>query len=180
MPGCIQGSRLRRKRNRSGKSPCPTRIKKTPGLEKGRKPGPGAGRMRANQQELFGGKNAREMISVLFAARNSIYKTIPGLDVWDEDRDALKWPGGNPGIFHPPCRLFSQIAYLAKSAPQEEKQLGYWSVDAVRKNGGVLEQPANSSLWRECEIAMPGSSDGDGFSISVPQFWFGHKARKNT
>jgi len=136
--------------------------------------------MRANQQELFGGKNAREMISVLFAARNSIYKTIPGLDVWDEDRDALKWPGGNPGIFHPPCRLFSQIAYLAKSAPQEEKQLGYWSVDAVRKNGGVLEQPANSSLWRECEIAMPGSSDGDGFSISVPQFWFGHKARKNT
>src|SRR5208282_4230466 len=106
----------------------------------------------ASQQKLFGGKNAREMISVLFAARNSVYKTIPGLDVWDEDRNALKWPGGNPGIFHPPCRLWSRWLRHFSTAPIAEKELALWSVEQVRANGGVLEHPACSLLWDEAQL----------------------------
>jgi len=120
------------------------------------------------------------MISVLFAARDSIYKTIPGLDVWDEDRDALLWPGGNPGIFHPPCRLFSKwMRHFSKAEPIE-KNLARWSVGRVRENGGVLEHPACSLLWNEMHLPKPGSHDRFGLSIAVRQQWFGHKAEKAT
>jgi hypothetical protein len=45
-------------------------------------------------------------VAVLFARADSIYKTLAGCDVWDEARDALKWPGGAPIIAHPPCRAW--------------------------------------------------------------------------
>jgi hypothetical protein len=120
------------------------------------------------------------MISILFAARNSVYKTIPGLDVWDEERDALNWPGGNPGIFHPPCRLWSKWMRHFSNAPQSEKQLGRWSVDMIRRNGGVLEHPACSTLWEDKELPLPGKSDSWGISIAIYQQWFGHAAQKAT
>jgi len=119
------------------------------------------------------------LISVLFAARNSIYKTIPGLDVWDEDRDALKWPGGNPGIFHPPCRLFCAMKHLS-TAPIAEKHLAYWSIKQVREWGGILEHPAHSTLWEEKNLPKPGKKDIHGFTFSVDQFWFGHPGIKRT
>lgn len=40
-------------------------------------------------------------IAVLFARHDSVYKTLPGCDVWDKERNALNWPGGCAGIFHP-------------------------------------------------------------------------------
>ena len=120
------------------------------------------------------------LVSVLFAARDSIYKTIPGLDVWDIDRDALNWPGGNRGIFHPPCRLWSKWLRHLSTAPPEEKNLALWSVEQVRKEGGILEHPACSLLWDEAEIPKPGTGDKYGFSIALYQQWFGHKAQKAT
>jgi hypothetical protein len=119
------------------------------------------------------------MISILFAARNSVYKTIPGLDVWDEERDALNWPGGNPGIFHPPCRLWSRLAHMS-TAPESEKELAFWSVEQVRKWGGVLEHPALSKLWDKARLPFPERRDQYGFTILIDQFWFGHRARKPT
>jgi hypothetical protein len=118
-------------------------------------------------------------VSVLFAARDSVYKTIPGLDVWDEDRDALNWPGGNPGIFHPPCRLFSRLRHLS-TAPESEKHLAHWSVFKVRRYGGVLEHPAHSRLWDEALLPSPGQSDNYGFSYDLDQYWFGHSGKKRT
>jgi hypothetical protein len=120
------------------------------------------------------------MISVLFAARDSVYKTLPDLDVWDEDRDALKWPGGNRGIFHPPCRLWSRWMRQFSTAPIEEKEYAFWSVDQVRRWGGVLEHPACSLLWDEAKLPKPGRGDKHGFSIALYQQWFGHKAQKAT
>ena len=43
------------------------------------------------------------MIAILFARKDSVYKAMPGLDVYDFERDALTWPGGAPLIAHPPC-----------------------------------------------------------------------------
>ena len=120
------------------------------------------------------------MISVLFAARDSVYKTLPDIDVWDEERDALKWPGGNPGIFHPPCRLWSKwMRHFAKAAPKE-KELALWSVEQVRRYGGVLEHPACSMLWKQASLPLPGRRDRCGLSIALRQQWFGHKAEKAT
>jgi hypothetical protein len=120
------------------------------------------------------------MISVLFAARDSVYKTIDGLDVWDEDRNALKWPGGNPGIFHPPCRLWSKWMRHFSKAPESEKELAIWAVEKVRKYGGVLEHPACSRLWKQEALPKPGSRDQWGLSIALYQQWFGHSAQKAT
>jgi hypothetical protein len=120
------------------------------------------------------------VISVLFAARNSIYKTIPDLDVWDEDRNALNWPGGNPGIFHPPCRLWSKWMRHFSTAPESEKELARWSVRMVRQHGGVIEHPACSVLWEDQRLPVPGKSDLWGISIAILQQWFGHKAKKAT
>jgi hypothetical protein len=120
------------------------------------------------------------MISVLFAARDSVYKTLPDVDVWDEDRNALKWPGGNPGVFHPPCRLWSKWMHHFSKAPETEKAYALWSVDKVRQFGGVLEHPACSLLWNEASLPKPGTGDQHGFSVAVYQQWFGHKAQKAT
>lgn len=118
-------------------------------------------------------------VSVLFAARDSVYKRFPGLDVWDEERDALNWPGGNPAVFHPPCRLFCMLRKFS-TAPEAEKELAYWSVGQVRKWGGVLEHPAHSTLWEDCNLPKPGKWDGYGFTYGTDQWWFGNPGRKRT
>ena len=125
------------------------------------------------------------MISILFVAKNSVYKTMTDsvgepLDCWDEERDAMKWPGGNPIVAHPPCRLFCKLKHLS-TAPKSEKHLAHFAVQKVREFGGVLEHPAHSSLWKEAGLPRPGRYDEyGGFTFSVDQFWFGHQARKAT
>ncbi len=37
-------------------------------------------------------------VAVLFARADSHYKALPGSDVWDAERDALRWPGGCPVV----------------------------------------------------------------------------------
>lgn len=120
------------------------------------------------------------MVSVLFARSDSIYKTLPDCDVWDIERDALKWPGGNPIVAHPPCRAWGQMKHFAK--PREgERDLAIWAIEQIREWGGVLEHPAQSELWPFMNLPMPGRRDVlGGFSIWISQFWFGHKADKPT
>lgn len=49
------------------------------------------------------------MVAVLFARRDSIYKLMPWANVYDDQRDALTWPGGTPVIAHPPCREWGRL-----------------------------------------------------------------------
>lgn len=118
------------------------------------------------------------MISVLFVSKNSVYKTL-GVDCWDEDRDALKWAGGNSVVAHPPCRLFSALKHMSR-APESEKELAYWALEQVRQWGGVLEHPARSKLWEEKGLPLPGRRDEWGWTLCVSQYWFGHKGEKAT
>lgn len=46
-------------------------------------------------------------VAVLFARADSIYKGLPGVDVYDADRDARTFPGGCPVVAHPPCRAWA-------------------------------------------------------------------------
>lgn len=118
-------------------------------------------------------------VAILFARRDSIYKTIPGCDVYDEDRDARTFPGGMPVVAHPPCRLWGCMSALS-TAPPEEKNLARFAVDQVRKWGGVLEHPAHSKLWVDKSLPTPGFPRRDEFALSVAQYWWGHKAEKWT
>ncbi len=126
-----------------------------------------------------------QSVAVLCAARRSVYKDIPGCDVYDIDRDARTFPGRMPVIAHPPCRFWS--AYCAHQAraknPEAEKSLGIWCAFQVRQWGGVLEQPAHSRLWNACHLPKPnvtGRPNEDGFSIELPQYWFGDSREKST
>ncbi len=37
-------------------------------------------------------------MSALFVRHDSVYKTLPDVDAWDEERDARSWPGGTPVV----------------------------------------------------------------------------------
>jgi hypothetical protein len=119
-------------------------------------------------------------IAVLFARSDSVYKNIEGVDVWDKERDARNYSDLMPIVGHPPCRGWGRLRQFAKPEPGE-KELAVMSVDVIRKNGGVLEHPAGSTLWKHCDLPKPGNSDSfGGFTIQVLQFWWGHKAAKST
>jgi len=117
--------------------------------------------------------------AVLFVRRDSDYKTMD-CDVYDIDRDARTFRGGQSVVAHPPCRLWSTLRAFS-TAPIEEKELAVLAVDQVRQWGGVLEHPINSTLWSH--IPLPDRLDVDawgGFTIPIAQWWFGHRAAKWT
>lgn len=120
------------------------------------------------------------MVSVLFACQDSNYKELHGVDAWDIERDALKWPGGNPIVAHPPCRAWASLRHCAKPRPGE-KEYALWAIEQVRKWGGVLEHPRRTTLWKVAGLPEVGAIDEHGgFTIVVDQFWWGHRAQKST
>jgi hypothetical protein len=134
------------------------------------------------------------MVTVLFARSDSVYKTMPGIDVWDKDRDARLWPGGNPVVAHPPCRAWARLRAQARPR-DDEKALALFAVAQVQRFGGVLEHPAGSTLWQAANLPrLPTNrlkyarSEADktavgsaiGWTLPIEQHWWGHLARKHT
>ena len=119
-------------------------------------------------------------VAILYARQDSIYKTMPGCDVWDIDRDARRWPGGCPVVAHPPCRLFGHLAHAATQARPDEKRYAYQCIHHIRRNGGVLEHPKASKLWCEMKLPEPyaGADPWGGFTLQIDQIHFGHPAIK--
>jgi hypothetical protein len=119
-------------------------------------------------------------VAVLFARRDSFYKSQPECDVFDVDRDARNYEGPLPVIAHPPCRAWGELSHLAKPVPGE-KELALFAVDIVRKYGGCLEHPKKSKLWDEYELPAIGEIDSfGGWILPIAQSDFGHKAEKKT
>ena len=119
-------------------------------------------------------------VAVLFARGDSVYKTLPGCDVWDAERDARRWPGGCPVVAHPPCRAWGALRYFAKPRP-DEKELAIFAVAQVRRFGGVLEHPKASTLWPVAGLPKPGQTDEfGGWTLPIYQSSFGHRAEKAT
>lgn len=119
-------------------------------------------------------------VAALFVRADSVYKQMIGVDAWDAERDARAWPGGCPVVAHPPCRAWGQLRHMANPRPGE-RELALWAVDQIRAYGGVLEHPARSLLWKEKPLPEPGQVDEwGGWTLPIQQFWFGHRARKNT
>lgn len=119
-------------------------------------------------------------VAVLFARTDSIYKTLPGFDVYDIERDAKTFAGGMPVVAHPPCRAWGKLFYFAKPRPGE-KELGPWAAQQVRQWGGVLEHPAGSKLFAAANLPTPGATDEwGGWTLPISQHWWGHRAEKKT
>jgi len=119
------------------------------------------------------------MISALFVRKDSIYKEL-GLDCWDLERNAKLFKGSNPVICHPPCGQWGRLRGLASVDP-EQKELAFFAIEKIRKNGGVLEHPESSQLFLGDILPVPGQYDKfGGFSMKINQSYFGHPARKRT
>lgn len=76
-------------------------------------------------------------VAALFVRKDSIYKSIEGVDCYDIARDARNYTGALPVIAHPPCRAWGQLSYFAKPR-SDEKELSFFAIDMVRKWGGYL------------------------------------------
>ena len=116
-------------------------------------------------------------VTVLYTMPRSVYLGLPGVDCWDEQRDARKWPGGTPVVAHPPCAPWCQLRWVAKIRPGQ-KQFGQHAVKMVRRWGGVLEQPARSDLFRNQNLPLPSHGTRLSYTIEISQLWMGHVCEK--
>lgn len=120
-------------------------------------------------------------VAVLFVRADSVYKTMANVDAWDAERDARQWAGGSPLVAHPPCRAWGRMRQFAKPR-DDEKDLARFAVAQIRRCGGVLEHPADSTLWADQAMPRPGRAPDafGGWTMAFDQFHFGHRAEKST
>jgi len=123
---------------------------------------------------------------------DSIYKTIDGCDCYDEKRNALTYSGYYPVVAHPPCQLWGALAVVNFSRwggdhnkPGNDGGTFKFSLDTVRRCGGVLEHPAKSRAWAKYGLTKPRGIgwkkciDG-GWVCEIWQSAYGHRANKAT
>jgi hypothetical protein len=103
------------------------------------------------------------------------YPSLPNVDCWDISRDATQYTGPYPVVAHPPCGPWSRLKHFYKG---NEHLCAIYAIDQVRAFGGVLEHPADSSLWKA--LPAPGTWDAFGCTIEVEQCNWGHPTRKRT
>lgn len=132
------------------------------------------------------------VIAALFVSRRGPYWGRPGIDAWDEERDARKYAGPYPVIAHPPCQLWGPLAapnYARwggeHNRPGNDGGCFASALESVRRYGGVLEHPARTRAWKAHGLSKPIGSGwqnaGDvGWVCEVWQSAYGHRANKAT
>lgn len=120
-------------------------------------------------------------IAVLCCHTNSVYKQIPGLDCYDYIRNALEYTGHYPIIAHPPCGMWSaHLSHQYKGDRDKDFTLAAHCINLLRRNGGVLEQPANTRMFKRFGLPLPGERFGGLETHYVWQSWWGYPTRKKT
>ncbi len=119
------------------------------------------------------------MIAALYVDPRGPYASMPGVDPWDERRDARTYAGPHPVVAHPPCGSWGRFRNLASGL---DSGCAPRAVEQVRAFGGVLEHPAHSRLWPYANLPRPGELPDahGGFALQVDQCAWGHVARKVT
>lgn len=121
-------------------------------------------------------------VTALCCNSRTAYRFLPGVEYFDQARDARTFSGGTPVVAHPPCRpwISSGWRVLAKPLAGEEN-LAWFCLDQVMANGGILEHPAGSRFWAEAHLPRPGcGSDQGPWCVEVQQSWWGFPFVKPT
>ena len=129
------------------------------------------------------------MIAALFVAKGGCYFGLPGVDPWDEARDARLYAGPWSVVAHPRCDRWHQLSAVNHKrwgyAIDQDEGCFAAALAAVRKWGGVLEHPAESRAFKFHRIPEPIADnwqqtiDGD-WVTEIWQSSYGHRARKRT
>lgn len=135
-------------------------------------------------------------IAALFVKTDGPYFNLPGVEAYDEARDARTAPGPHPGVAHPPCQRWGKFyagSPLVIARTGVRKKLGdddgcFEAAHAyVKRWGGVLEHPAGSHAWKRFGLKKPPRSGGwvvaddfGGWTCCVEQGRYGHYCRKLT
>lgn len=136
------------------------------------------------------------MIAALYVQAGGSYYGLPGVDPWDEARDARKYAGPWPVVAHPPCQRWGKMWF---GQPLTVKRTGIRKIkgddggcfkaalEAIREFGGVAEHPKGSHAWAHFGLNAPPSEGGwiaadfhGGWTCCVEQGRYGHYARKPT
>lgn len=132
------------------------------------------------------------MIAALYVETGGCYFGVPGIDPWDEKRDARKYAGPHPVVAHPPCQRWGALgaANYARwgglhNMPKNDAGCFASALHAVRLWGGVLEHPAKSMAWEHFILTKPprhgwAKCKTGGYVCEVWQSAYGHKANKAT
>ena len=136
-------------------------------------------------------------VAALYVEPKGCYVGAPGVDPWDEARDARTYAGPHPVVAHPPCQRWGRFWHGSTRKPHQYK-LGddggcfEAALHAVRTGGGVLEHPAHSKAWDVYGLLKPkagagwqhcdtGGWLGCGYWVCyVEQGNYGHMSRKPT
>lgn len=100
---------------------------------------------------------------------------------YDEVRDAKTYRGPHPVVAHPPCGPWSRLRFLCT---KQDATCGPHAIATVRRFGGVLEHPAQSTLFSFGVHPMPRPNDPPdvfgGRTYEVCQVAWGHQCKKPT
>jgi hypothetical protein len=131
-------------------------------------------------------------VAALYVETGGCYFGLPGVDPWDERRDARLYDGPHPVVAHPPCQRWGRY-WGGAPTTWPRKKLGddagcfAAALAAVRKWGGVLEHPEASHAWCHFHLNTPPKTGGwvvadwdGGWTCCVEQGAYGHRARKAT
>jgi len=135
-------------------------------------------------------------VAALFVETDGGYFGLPGVDPWDEPRDARKYTGPHPVVAHPPCQRWGRFWHGSTAKPHQFKkgddggcfESAFWTLLRV---GGVIEHPADSHAWEAFDIPKPPRSGGwigacmgygmpSAWTCCVYQGHYGHFAGKPT
>jgi hypothetical protein len=132
------------------------------------------------------------VIAALYVETGGCYFGLPGVDPWDEARDARRYAGPHPVVAHPPCQRWGAMANVnfarwggEHNRPGNDGGCFASALAAVRRWGGVLEHPAKSRAWQRFGLTKPTGTGWKccatgGWVCEVWQSAYGHRANKAT
>lgn len=132
------------------------------------------------------------IVAALYVEKDGAYFGLPGVDPWDEVRDARKYSGPHPVVAHPPCQRWGRFWHGSTRKPHQFK-LGddggcfAAALASARAYGGVIEHPCDSHAWAAFNLNRPPRAGGwiaadfeGGWTCCVYQGHYGHLAGKPT
>jgi len=133
-------------------------------------------------------------IAALYVQTGGCYFNLPGVDPWDEERDARMYQGPWPVITHSPCQRYGrfwkgQPGNIKKGIVErkgDDKGCFKSALFDVRRWGGVMEHPEGSHAWAMFGLAKPPKqggwirADDYGWTCRVEQGQYGHYCPKPT